>query len=229
MVSRVSTALVVILAVGLLAFGPGSFVAAQDATPAAESAVDSAMTDVRYLLPFTPDGLSPSFTVAETVEGTCSEASLLAHGRPDAWDCLTTDNSILDPCFESPFVLSDEPGQMACIASPFDTNVVLLTLTEPLTREKADGDPAESVMPGSAGVGISAVDLPWGLELANGDRCVLLRGTLIAMAGQVAHYGCADGGMVLGETIRTQPLWTVNYLAEGSTASSRVPVVAAWN
>lgn len=230
MVPRVCAAFVVLLVVSILAFGDSRLSAAQDATPEAHSAASAMTTDVRYVLPFTPDGLSPNFTVAETVEGRCGEASLIAHDRPDAWDCLTTDNSILDPCIENPFVSPEEPGQLACLASPFDTDVVMVTLTEPLVRDKGDGGaPGGADMPESAEAAIDADDLPWGLELANGDRCALLRGTLFVMAGQVVHYGCADGGLVLGETIRNQPLWTVNYLAEGSANSSRVPVVAAWN
>ena len=72
-------------------------------------------------------------------------------------------------------------------------------------------------------------DLPWALELANGDQCTLLHGTLTVMAGQTVHYGCADGGMILGETDHSQPVWTVNYLAEGDTASQLVDVVTAWS
>ena len=51
----------------------------------------------------------------------------------------------------------------------------------------------------AAGVSIRAVGSAWAVELANGDQCTL-HGTLI-MAGQTVHYGCADGGMILGETI----------------------------
>jgi hypothetical protein len=80
----------------------------------------------------------------------------------------------------------------------------------------------------AAGVSIEPWDLPWALELANGDRCTLLHGTLTVVAGETAHYGCADGGMVFGETDRSQQVWTVNYLAEGDAASNLVEVVAAW-
>ena len=234
MVARVLVVRVLLLIGALLAFTPGLLAAAQEATPAAETAVISAATDVRYVLPFTPDGLNPGFAVSDTVEGVCGESSLIAHDRPDAWDCITTDDGILDPCFENPYVLPDEPGQLACLASPFDTEVVMLTLSEPLAREKETGPgtgaPDGGMAPsGNADAAISAADLPWGLELANGDRCALLRGTLTVMAGQVVHYGCANGGMVFGETHRDQPLWTVNYLADGETVSTRVPVVAVWN
>ena len=71
-------------------------------------------------------------------------------------------------------------------------------------------------------------DLPWALELANGDRCALLHGTLLVMAGQVVHYGCEQGGMILGETDHTQPVWTVSYVAAGEVASNLVDVVTAW-
>lgn len=230
MVPRACAALVLILIVGLLALGQSSSVTAQDATPGADSVASPATTDVRYLLPFSPDGLHPDFTATETVEGVCGSSSLVAHDRPDAWDCLTTDSGILDPCFENPYLLPDEPGQMACLAAPFDADVVMLTLTEPLRRDKevtaADaGDLSGEMVADEA---IDGEDLPWGLELANGNRCALLRGTLTVIAGQVVHYGCTNGGFVLGETIRNQPQWTVNYLAAGATATTRVPVIAAW-
>ena len=40
---------------------------------------------------------------------------------------------------------------------------------------------------------------------------------------------CVEGGMVLGPTERSQPLWTVSYLAEGEFASSLVDVAVAWS
>ena len=44
------------------------------------------------------------------------------------------------------------------------------------------------------------------------------------MAGRTVSYGCVDGGMVLGETDHSQPVWTVSYLAEGDFASNLVDV-----
>ena len=43
---------------------------------------------------------------------------------------------VLDPCFENPFLAPDELGQLACFDTPFSTDVGLLTLTAPLSREK---------------------------------------------------------------------------------------------
>ena len=225
MTRRLLVALVLVVLGSLILMGP-AVVTAQDATPAAGM---TATTDVRYVLPFTPDGLNPSLTATASEDGVCGFASSAALGRPDAWDCVGASNQVYDPCFENPFLPPDEPGQVACLDSPFTTDVVVLNLTQPLVREKEAADAAMGMAPDAAAAAIDEWDLPWALELANGDRCTLLHGTLEVMAGQTVHYGCSDGGMVLGETDRGQPLWRVNYLAEGDVASSLVAVLTAWS
>jgi hypothetical protein len=216
--------LVLFLIAGLVAFGP-AHVLAQDATPAAGS---TARTDIRYVLPFTPDGLNPGLTATTTGEGVCGFSSSAALDRPDAWDCQDGDGQIYDPCFDNPFIPPDEPGQVACFDSPFTTDVVVLTLPEPLAREKEVPDAGTS-MAQSAGVSIDPWDLPWALELVNGDQCTLLGGTLTVQAGQTVHYGCVGGGTILGEVRHQDALWTVNYLAEGEVASRLVAVNTAWS
>src|SRR5215213_8014365 len=192
---------------------------AQDATPATGQ---SARTDVRYVLPFGPDGLNPGLTATATDEGVCGFPSSAALDRPDAWDCLGGDDQVYDPCFENPFTLPDDPGQVACLASPFTTDVVVLTLTEPLVRQKETPDPTMDAAQDAAGVSLAPWDLPWALELANGDRCTLLGGTLYQLAGQVVYYSCEQNGAVLGVVDHGQPLWTVNYLTDGDFASNVV-------
>ncbi|MGH2615220.1 MAG: hypothetical protein ACRDJC_08275 [Thermomicrobiales bacterium] len=191
---------------------------AQDATPEPETA--SARTDVRYLLPFGPDGLNPALTVTVEEGGSCTPDSIATPDRPDAWDCIGESNQIYDPCFENPFVPFDEPGEVACIDTPFSDEVVLLTLNEPLAREKeAPAGPVD----------FDPWDFPWALELANGDRCTLLHGTEIVLAGEAVHYGCEDGGSILGDVERGQPVWTVSYLADGAVSSGLVDVAVAWS
>ncbi|MFL6040251.1 MAG: hypothetical protein ACJ740_02480 [Gaiellales bacterium] len=221
----VSLAAVVVMLFGITALGGQPITRAQEATPAAGGA---ARTDVRYLLPFTPDGLNPGLTATTTEAGVCGFPSSAALDRPDAWDCIGAEDQIYDPCFENPFILPDEPGQVACFDSPFSTDVVVLTLTDPLVREKEAPD-AGVDMAQAAGVSIEPWDLPWALELANGDQCTLLGGTLTIMAGQTANYGCADGGTILGEVRHQDALWTVNYLAADDIASTLVEVRAAWS
>ena len=213
-------ALLVLLALTLLS----PAVTAQEVTPAAGS---TARTDIRYVLPFGPDGLNPGLTATTTEEGVCGFPSSAALDRPDAWDCIGAENQIYDPCFENPFIALDEPGEVACLASPFSTDVVVLTLTDPLVREHEAPDTVPSLAQ-AAGVSIDPWDLPWALELANGDQCTLLGGTLTVMAGQTAHYGCRDGGSILGEVRHQDAVWTVNYLAAGDPASTLVEVATAW-
>jgi hypothetical protein len=230
MVRSLCSGLVLIMVVGLVTFGPTARVRAQDATPTASTASgQSARTDLRYVLPFSPDGLNPGLHATMTADGICAFPSSAALDRPDAWDCTGDDGQIYDPCFENPVIAPDDPGQVACLASPFTTDVVVLNLTEQLVRQKEVPDPAVEATQEAAGVALDPWDLPWALELANGDRCTLLGGTLTVMAGQTAHYGCEEGGVVFGEVNHVRPVWTANYLAKGDFASQLVDVVAAWS
>jgi hypothetical protein len=221
----VSLTIVVVMLFGITALAGQPVAGAQEATPAAGS---PARTDIRYILPFTPDGLNPGLTATATEEGVCGFASSAALDRPDAWDCIGAEDQIYDPCFENPFLAPDEPGQVACFASPFSSDVVVLTLSDPLVREKEAADDGMSLAQ-VAGVSIEPWDLPWAVELANGDQCTLLRGTLIVLAGQTAHYSCRDGGAILGEVQHQGAVWSVNYLAEGDVASTLIAVDTAWS
>jgi hypothetical protein len=233
-------ALVVALVLALV----GPSVAAQEAIPTSgASALDGAITDVRYLVPFTPDGLNPRLHATATEDGICADPSDQALDRPDAWNCVGDNDQIYDPCFENSYIPPDQPAQVACADSPFSPEVVVLRLTQPLVRQKEVQVPdAASVVAGAPGSGGAAAetdgdnpysidpwDLPWAVELANGEQCTLLRGTLTVLAGQTVHYGCSGGGAILGEVRHQAPLWTVNYLAEGDVASTLVPVTTAWS
>src|SRR5919107_1455870 len=157
---RLLVALSALLALALV--GP-VMVSAQDATPAADPGATAVeRTDVRYLLPLGPDGLNPGLTVSATVEGVCGFSSIVALDRPDAWDCISTDNEIFDPCFEPFMQAPEELGQLACVEAPFATEVTLLTSIEPLVREKEAPDPsADPSMGMTADDAIDPWDLPW--------------------------------------------------------------------
>jgi hypothetical protein len=216
---------VVVMLFGITARGGQPIARAQEATPAAGA---PARTDVRYLLPFTADGLHPDLHATTTEAGVCGFSSSAALERPDAWDCTGDEGQLYDPCFENPFLPPDQPGQVACVDSPFTTDVVVLTLSDPLVREKEAPDAGMSLAQ-AAGVDIAPWDLPWAVELANGEQCTLLGGTLTVLAGQTAHYGCTEGGTILGEVQHQEPVWTVHYLAKGAVASTLVPVTVAWS
>lgn len=201
--------------VALLVSLPG-IALAQDTAPAATAA----RTDVRYFLPFGPDGLNAALNVMGTENGTCQADSLAVPNRPDARDCLGESNQIHDPCFENPYALPDDPVELACVTSPFSNDVVVIMVDTPL--ERVQDDPmTQDLFPAWA--------LPWALELANGDECVLMSSVGPALAGESVYYTCADGGTILGEVDRSQPVWTVHYLAEGAVSSGLVDVSVAWS
>jgi hypothetical protein len=208
-------------------------VGAQDATPTAASApadlaAGFARTDRRYFLPFTADGLKPGLTVTGNERGVCRFTSSAALARPDAWDCIAETNEIYDPCFENPYAPRNGSEELACITSPFANEVVLLTPTDPLEREKE----AAAVPGNGSNASIDLTDpwvLPWALELVNGDRCILLPGTADVFAGLPVHYGCSNGGAILGEPDRTQPVWAVSYVADEDIGTTLVDVAVAWS
>jgi hypothetical protein len=214
------SALITLLVVAPLA------VRAQDSTPTATEATvmvsESARTDARIFVPFTSDGLNSAFTSSEET-GDCAQGSLLTSNRDDAWECTSSSNRIYDPCFENPWAPEDQPGALACITSPFDTEVVLVTPDGPLTRQKA----SPQLAPGEANLG--AWELPWALELANGEHCVLQSEVGGVIAGESVYYSCANGGSILGDLNRRQPLWTVSYLANGAVGTTLTSVAVAWN
>jgi len=193
----------------------------QEATPE-PGGTALARTNTRYVIPFGPDGLNTGLTVRDTLTGMCIGDSIAVSDRADAFECLGEGDQVYDPCFENSFAPSDEPGDVACVPDPFSTEVVVLTVGDPLPREK-------EAPPGQGQDPFLPWDLPWALELANGDRCTLLGGTLYQLAGQIVYYSCEHNGAVLGVVDHGQPVWTVNYLADGDVASSLVDVTVAWS
>jgi len=248
--------LTVVLLAMSLAVGFGS-AAAQEATPTATDLGSVEHTNVRYFLPFTPDGLAPGLNVTGEASGTCVEQSLADVGRADAWFCSdASSGDLYDPCFENSFGAIDEQNELICAESPFSTDVVHFTLTEPLQRVKDDvadaapqaaaGDDAEQPRKGKkdrqdmvpaevapsaddvAETAIEPLDIPWAVELASGERCELLTGATAVFAGQRLNYGCEGGGYVIGELQRDGLVWFASFLAQDAFASDLVPVAVVW-
>ena len=212
--------------VALFAFGPMGTLG-QEATPPADmtAAATLTRTDTRYVVPFTPDGLNPGLNVTSATEGACTwllhrEWSSRRLGLHDQWRRPR-------PLFRE-LVCRARRGNRGGLpryavvhrGRHADLDHAAVARRSPAGALTGAADTADEV--------IQPWDLPWALELANGDRCALLHGTLLVMAGQVVHYGCEQGGMILGETDHTQPVWTVSYVAAGEVASNLVDVVTAW-
>ena len=189
---------------------------AQDEAPAAAVT----RTDRYIVLPYGPDGLHAALTVTATEPGACTDDSLATPFRPDAFECTGESDRIFDPCFENPYASADAPGEVACLTSPFSNEVVLLTLDAPLPRSK---EMAQADAP------FAPWELPWGLELANGDQCLLLEDVETVLAGEAVYYSCADGGTILGEVRGSGDVWVVHYQAADAASTSLVDVAAVWS
>ena len=153
--------LVALLTLVIVLAGLPVVVAAQEASPTPPAA--AGRTDIRFFVPFGPDGLNPTLTVTEEVTGSCNELSLANFGRADAWFCNEAETgAIHDPCFENQFGAFDEPATLACVVSPFSTETILLTTTEPLVREKDLQPPAGAVPPPAGAPGAPGAPGPAG-------------------------------------------------------------------
>ncbi len=238
--------------------------AAQDATPGAQSAATSSpvRTDTRYVLPYFRGDLAPGLAATGNASGACTSPSLADIGRPDAWLCTdSADQAFYDPCFENPLVPEDGLGELACLDSPFSTEVVIFSLTEPLARQKRSGDggspagaagetpgrkqtadlPAgddvmtieeaaasDQALDDEQGTLANPLDVPWAVELANGERCTFQTGATAVLAGERVNYECSGGGFILGEVDRDLEVWTVSYVANDAAVSTLEEVTVAW-
>lgn len=209
------------ITLGLLG-SSGAMVAARDTD---DDAPASPRTNVHYFLPFAAGELSPTLEVTAEETGDCDHTSLDAAARPDAWRCYPG-GGVLDPCFENPFGDVDQPAVLACSSSPFATDIISFTTAAPLPRDtdKADGTDAVP-LPDD----VERPDpLPWALELANGERRVILSGATQVFAGMRVNYGCEGQGSVIGEVDESDTVWLVQYLAPDGVATELVEVRAAW-
>jgi hypothetical protein len=147
----------------------------------------AALTATRqvHVSPVSADG-SPErgFRTTQTVPGASCEAGSEAIGQ--AYRCVAG-NSLFDPCWAAraaaPTVL--------CLPFPWSVTDVRLEVGAPLTAIPAE----------------PATNEPWGVELASGQRCVLLQGAHSQFAGRVIDYYCNSGLSLLRGLSRAAPVW----------------------
>lgn len=112
----------------------------------------------------------PAEIPTESQAGSCF-TNAIGLGRADTYRC-TVGNAIFDPCF----AVGDAPT-VVCDANPASGETgFVLELTEPL--------PAPDV---------GQLSQPWLVELADGQVCGLMTGTVPGVGERIAPYGCPDG------------------------------------
>jgi hypothetical protein len=148
------------------------------------------------------------FRTAQTVAGANCEAGSEAIGR--AYRCFAG-SSLYDPCWAArataPTVL--------CLPVPWSTSDIRLEVGAPLSAIPAEPGTSE----------------PWGVELASGQRCVLLQGAHSVFAGRVIDYYCNASLSLLRGLTKTAPVWRAASVTGTAGNQARGPseqIKIAW-
>jgi hypothetical protein len=140
-----------------------------------------------HVSPVRMDGTPVSgFRTTQTVAGANCEAGSEAIGL--AYRCFAG-NFVYDPCWAeraaTPTVL--------CLPVPWSVTDVRLQVSAPLSAIPAE--------PGTTSE-------PWGLELASGQRCVMVQGAHSVFKGRVIDYYCNSGLSLLRGLTTSSAVWT---------------------
>jgi hypothetical protein len=189
----------------------GLAVAATAIAACSSGPAPAALTATRqvHVSPVSADG-SPvrAFRTTQTVANAGCEAGSEAIGR--AYRCVAG-NALYDPCWAAraatPTVL--------CLPFPWSATDVRLEVSAPLSAIPAEPATLE----------------PWGVELATGQRCVLLQGAHSVFAGRVIDYYCNARMSLLRGLTKTAPVWRAASVTEAAGTQSLGPseqIKIAW-
>ncbi len=184
-----------------------------DPAPAAEQAAPAESMDSAEMAAAPTEVITynPTAVPAERRAGSCF-ANAIGLGRADAWRC-TVENQIFDPCFE----VGQEPA-IVCGAGPATGDIgFALALAEPLPVPE----------PGN-------LLQPWLVELAGGQACGLMTGTVPGVGNRVAPYGCPDGSNLF-DNFQQGEVWMAEKAVIGLNdggffieQSETVPLARVW-
>jgi hypothetical protein len=129
-----------------------------------------APTKVVYVAPVDSHGRPlPNLTIFIDVRGTCEPGSDSVPGP--VYRCFDVGNSVLDPCWAD----KDHAGAVLCMPSPWSQNVVELDT---------------KALPASTEPVPKSLAFPWGVQLANGEKCLAAQGAHDEYRGRVVDYAC---------------------------------------
>lgn len=181
-------------------------------TPAPVPTPALARTEVLMVKPFAGASLAEGYSRTDSVVGSCDGPSRATPGRADAWRCtIESSKRTIDPCFAAN---NDPQPPVACLLQPWANGVVLFVLATPLPGGRASGDPTAPT--------------PWGLELADGTRCLVATDGAGQIGGQPVLASCSDNTSVVGQLDRSQPIWQAQVARDSSAPPGRKAVARVW-
>lgn len=180
---------------------------AMEFSPQPAASQPAANVTATEMITFTPTAIP-----TETRPGSCF-TNAIGLGREDAYRC-TVGNQLFDPCFAV-----DDVPTIVCGANPASGETgFVLALTEPL--------PAPEV---------GQLSKPWLVELADGQVCGLLTGTVPGAGDRVSPYGCPDGSYLFEEFQQDGEVWLAEKAVIGLNddgffveQSEMVPIRRVW-
>lgn len=151
--------------------------------------------------------------------GVAQDCSAGSDSAGQAYRCFTA-SGIYDPCWLD----NADPAQASvlCQQHPWDTQVIRFTVA-------SGGLPP---FPGPAQP--AGLNAPWGVQLADGERCIALQGAHSSYAGKVIDYACGTGyaHVLLGTLNRSSAQWTYQSAYSVGASSYRAGplefVTTAW-
>lgn len=159
-------------------------------TSIARPSPTGAPTELRVFQPWQGDGsLAAGLHAGSTETDLTCDAATVSEG---ALRCLFG-SSLRQPCFVSPH----DRRSVACLITPWDTDVVVGRLTQPLPGATTRG---AEVTKGRM----------WAAELADGTRCHFTAGATMVVGGRRLDYACTVGAG-WGDPDRGSPTWTLAY------------------
>jgi len=178
---------------------------------ATTSAHPAGLTATRqvYITPVRPDGSQVSSFAATSV---AARASCIPGSEAigQAYRCFAG-NHIYDPCW----AVKTAAPTVLCLEYPWSVTAARLSVTGQL-----------SPIPYQGGIGE-----PWGVELADGRRCVLLQGAHPVYDGRIVDYYCSPQLFLLRGLAKTSPVWRASSVIQraGKTAAGPVEQIQiAW-
>lgn len=170
------------------------------------------VTNLTYMRPWDGDVLSPRLHVAGTYPGDCQPT--IISSDPEAIRCFPSNHIILDPCWLAESGDPDREGYLAaCPDSPWGDSVTLVRTSVRPVQSSKETTPIGTI--------------PWALELENGQRCLLIGGASVTVAGMLLNYQC-ENGYAAGDPNRTEKVWTALYTKEGDDQVTRQAIREAW-
>jgi hypothetical protein len=161
-------------------------------TPARPAALTA--TRQIHVSPVGPDG-SPVRGFRTTVTASHAGCEPGSEAIGQAYRCVAG-NFLYDPCWAEK---ASKPTVL-CLAFPWSVTDIRLMVSAPL-----------SVIPPAG-----PVNEPWVVELAGGQRCVLIQGAHSAFGGRVIDYFCNSRLSLLRGLTKTGPVWRAASVIDAS-------------